>query len=259
MGLETGNFIDDLVDTNPLGTDPVSEGDDHIRLVKRAVVNGLNGDAATTTLLANLLEVLIAGHDGGTQSAWAVGVLNDTLALLGSVVTQGDTELATFDPAGAAALFNAGIQVLSTTANGALLESPGAVGRLRLKDNNDVEALSVDAAATAVSVIGLVDSIPIRLVAAPAGGGGLVVFQGDADGPAAMYYNGVPMIVTLVNGIEIDGQTSWQTGSGSPEGVVTANPGSIYSDQVSGSTLPLWTKNFSNGNTGWVSCDVSAP
>ena len=34
MGLETGNFIDDLVDTNPLGTDQKLAGDDHLRLIK---------------------------------------------------------------------------------------------------------------------------------------------------------------------------------------------------------------------------------
>ncbi len=34
MALETGNFIDDLVASNPLGTDDQSLGDDHIRLIK---------------------------------------------------------------------------------------------------------------------------------------------------------------------------------------------------------------------------------
>lgn len=34
MGLETGSFISDLVPANPTATDPVSEGDDHLRLLK---------------------------------------------------------------------------------------------------------------------------------------------------------------------------------------------------------------------------------
>lgn len=34
MGLETGTFIDDLVATNPLGTDQKLQGDDHLRLIK---------------------------------------------------------------------------------------------------------------------------------------------------------------------------------------------------------------------------------
>ena len=35
MGLETGSFLSDLVVTNPVGaTDPKSQGDDHLRLIK---------------------------------------------------------------------------------------------------------------------------------------------------------------------------------------------------------------------------------
>ena len=37
MPLETGNFIPELDDNNPLGADNVSLGDDHIRLLKRCV------------------------------------------------------------------------------------------------------------------------------------------------------------------------------------------------------------------------------
>ena len=37
MGLETGTVIEDLDQTWPLGTDPKSQGDDHIRLVKTCV------------------------------------------------------------------------------------------------------------------------------------------------------------------------------------------------------------------------------
>ena len=39
MGLETGSFVADLVLTNPAATDLVSEGDDHLRLIK-AVLQG---------------------------------------------------------------------------------------------------------------------------------------------------------------------------------------------------------------------------
>ena len=34
MGVETATFISQLSATNPLATDPISEGDDQIRLVK---------------------------------------------------------------------------------------------------------------------------------------------------------------------------------------------------------------------------------
>ncbi len=49
MPLETGEFITDLVITNPLGTDPKSQGDDHMRLIKKVVQQSFpNIDAAAT-------------------------------------------------------------------------------------------------------------------------------------------------------------------------------------------------------------------
>lgn len=39
MGLETTTYIDGLVPTNPLGNDPKSQGDDHLRLIKSALKN----------------------------------------------------------------------------------------------------------------------------------------------------------------------------------------------------------------------------
>ena len=39
MGLETGTYISDLVVTNPTSTDPKSQGDDHLRLVKSTLKN----------------------------------------------------------------------------------------------------------------------------------------------------------------------------------------------------------------------------
>ena len=52
MPLETGNFICDLVETNPPGTDPVSQGDDHLRLIKHVLLTqfpNLCGEAVTAT------------------------------------------------------------------------------------------------------------------------------------------------------------------------------------------------------------------
>jgi len=37
MALETGNYIDDLVITNPTVSDPISQGDDHLQLIKKVV------------------------------------------------------------------------------------------------------------------------------------------------------------------------------------------------------------------------------
>lgn len=44
----------------------------------------------------------------------------------------------------------------------------------------------------------------------------------------------------------------WLTGAGSPQGVVTAAPGSLYTNTTGGSTVTLWVKESGTGNTGWV-------
>lgn len=43
MSLETGDFPNDLNSANPPGTDPKSQGDDHIRLVKKVLKEGFAG------------------------------------------------------------------------------------------------------------------------------------------------------------------------------------------------------------------------
>ena len=47
MGLEAGSFIPDLDANNPLGSDVKSEGDDHIRLVKRCTQGSFPGFVGT--------------------------------------------------------------------------------------------------------------------------------------------------------------------------------------------------------------------
>ena len=42
MSVESAEFIKDLVTSNPSGTDPVSEGDEHIRMIKRVLKNSFS-------------------------------------------------------------------------------------------------------------------------------------------------------------------------------------------------------------------------
>lgn len=44
----------------------------------------------------------------------------------------------------------------------------------------------------------------------------------------------------------------WRQGTGSPEGVVTAPPGSFYSNTSGGAGASFWVKESGTGNTGWV-------
>ena len=67
--------------------------------------------------------------------------------------------------------------------------------------------------------------------------------------------------VTLAGALEIDsnvnitsGTIKWLTGSGEPDGVVTASVGSLYANtSATPNDATLWVKNVGNGNTGWRS------
>jgi len=43
MAVETGDYISDLVPTAPNGADPVAQGDDHLRLIKKVLQGTFNG------------------------------------------------------------------------------------------------------------------------------------------------------------------------------------------------------------------------
>jgi hypothetical protein len=99
MGVETATYISQLSATNPLGTDPISQGDDQIRLVKEvlqaqftslgaaavtgtaAELNLVDGVTATTTEL-NYLDIATLGTSANskavTQSAGGVITIGAT-------------------------------------------------------------------------------------------------------------------------------------------------------------------------------------
>lgn len=63
MGLESGDYIDDLVSTNPVGaSDNVSQGDDHLRLIKKVLLQTFpNLTGAMTRTQAQLNDVVLKG------------------------------------------------------------------------------------------------------------------------------------------------------------------------------------------------------
>ncbi len=68
-----------------------------------------------------------------------------------------------------------------------------------------------------------------------------VVIQGTGGG-----------IVTMPNGFFIAPGIKWVSGSGSPEGVVTASIGSLYSNTAGGASTTLYVKTSGSSNTGWT-------
>jgi hypothetical protein len=60
------------------------------------------------------------------------------------------------------------------------------------------------------------------------------------------------VIGTSGKGIALPGGITWTSGSGSPEGVVTAPVGSLYSRSDGGLLTSLYVKQSGSGNTGWA-------
>lgn len=85
----------------------------------------------------------------------------------------------------------------------------------------------------------------------------------DTGGVARAYALGDGKIVSTTNGY-FEGGIRYSTGSGTledrglfvgsgtPEGVVTANPGSLYMNTAGGAGTTLYVKESGGGNTGWV-------
>ena len=63
MALETGNYIGDLVITNPVSGDPKSAGDDHLRLIKTALKTSFAGFTGS---------ILLTGSDTGGVNNYAL-------------------------------------------------------------------------------------------------------------------------------------------------------------------------------------------
>jgi len=100
MGLETGTYISELVSANPLATDPISQGDDHLRLIKTVLKNQFSGLSGTTAVTASGAEMNLV--DGCTATTAELNYLDittlgtsaDSKALTqsaGGVVTVGAT------------------------------------------------------------------------------------------------------------------------------------------------------------------------
>ena len=92
MGLETATYISQLTSTNPTASDPVSQGDDHLRLIKSVLQSQFTtlGAAAVTTTAAELNLL-----DGVTSVTYTAG---DGLDLTGQafstdLVSNGGLEI----------------------------------------------------------------------------------------------------------------------------------------------------------------------
>lgn len=79
MSLETVVYVNDLNASNPTATDPKSEGDDHLRNIKTALLNtfpGATGPTSFTNLVSKTGTTGTAGLPSGTtaQRSTSLGI-----------------------------------------------------------------------------------------------------------------------------------------------------------------------------------------
>jgi len=99
MGLESVTHLDDLDATNPVGTDPRSEGDDHIRNVKTALLTdfpNISGIVTSTHSELNFVDVtagtLTASKAIVVDGSSKIDNLNiDNLNINGNTISSTDT------------------------------------------------------------------------------------------------------------------------------------------------------------------------
>lgn len=74
-------------------------------------------------------------------------------------------------------------------------------------------------------------------------------FSGSGNATAVI---GNVVVSTSGKGFTLPGGITWTSGAGSPEGVVTAPVGSLYSRSNGGALTSFYVKESGAGNTGWV-------
>lgn len=94
MALETGTYIADLVVTNPVSSDGLSQGDDHLRLIKSVL------KATLPNWTSAALNSTQAAIDAAVALVGGVGVLPFALgsAAAPSIVPTGDTDTGIYSP-----------------------------------------------------------------------------------------------------------------------------------------------------------------
>lgn len=72
MGLETGTKLSDLVTTNPTASDPRSQGDDHLRLIKVVLATTMKKILFDVTTVSGTTGTAVAGYVNVCTNAGAV-------------------------------------------------------------------------------------------------------------------------------------------------------------------------------------------
>lgn len=89
MGLESGSFIATLVSTNPVGaTDPKSQGDDHIRLIKKALQNSFPRISTTVEATPAELNFVVGATQGLATLSVSLAAANASISAINTLIAQ---------------------------------------------------------------------------------------------------------------------------------------------------------------------------
>ena len=103
MALETATYISQLTATNPVASDSVSVGDDHIRMLKTVLKTQFSGLSGTTAITAteaemNYLDIATLGTSADSK---VLTQASGVVTIAGDVVVSGTTPKVTIGDAGA--------------------------------------------------------------------------------------------------------------------------------------------------------------
>ena len=87
MALESATYINSLVNTNPSGSDSISQGDDHIRLIKSVLQNSFPNVASATTPIVAVTHNLPASSGYMRGEAYATTAQTITHSKVSSTST----------------------------------------------------------------------------------------------------------------------------------------------------------------------------
>ena len=93
MALESGTYVKDLVSTNPPGTDAISQGDDHIRLIKSVLKNSFPSTNSAPIIpdISGNGDKYLQVNTGATATQWV------TLDVDALTRRKGEVNRATFE------------------------------------------------------------------------------------------------------------------------------------------------------------------
>ena len=94
MALESATYINTLIDTNPSGADSISQGDDHIRLIKKVLKNTFPNVASATS---PILAVTHKAETDNTRPAYDATYANTAMTVTHTKISSTSTLYIQFD------------------------------------------------------------------------------------------------------------------------------------------------------------------